>query len=254
MRVKLHGKTHVLEPGDAITIPPDTPHTPAARQRASPGRDPRPPRRRAPASTSFFERLGETRSTTASASRSRARRREVRARARRGGPRRAAEPEDPAADRARLARRRVHVRRRVGRRRAARGRLRHARRRHDLPGSGGSRVYIERPPGRRVHPPALQGPPALPPAHAHADRPTPSARTGSRARPTATCAARGIWTLSRERRRRHPRALRLARARRPPAAASSSRRSCGPPCAGTTTGRSPARWRASSPTRASVRS
>ena len=27
MRVKLHGRTHVLKPGEEITIPPDTPHT-----------------------------------------------------------------------------------------------------------------------------------------------------------------------------------------------------------------------------------
>ena len=27
MRVKLHGRTHVLNAGDEITIPPDTPHT-----------------------------------------------------------------------------------------------------------------------------------------------------------------------------------------------------------------------------------
>jgi quercetin dioxygenase-like cupin family protein/uncharacterized protein YndB with AHSA1/START domain len=57
MRVKLHGKVHVLKPGDEITIPPDTPHY------QKPGPEPRgririrlTPSAR---SDEFFERLAE---------------------------------------------------------------------------------------------------------------------------------------------------------------------------------------------------
>ena len=50
-------------------------------------------------------------------------------------------------------------------------------------------VYIDVKHGGRVHAAALQGPPALPPAHAHEDDRGGPPAPASTARPTATCAA-----------------------------------------------------------------
>ena len=60
---------------------------------------------------------------------------------------------------------------------------------------------------------------------------------------------RGVWTLTDAGRGRHARPLRLDGVRRPQAAAHAHARCCGRSSARTTTGRSPARWRAWSPTR-----
>ena len=99
--------------------------------------------------------------------------------------RRAPEPEDAAADRARRPqprRPRVRVRRRVARRCPARGRLRRARRRPDLPPVVEAGLH-RRPRRRRVHASALQGPAPVPPAHAHEDGPVrASARPAGRDR------------------------------------------------------------------------
>ena len=85
--------------------------------------------------------------------------------------------------------------------------------------SGGSRSTSTSPRRRREYTHQhFKGRLPVPPAHAHDGRSAPSARTCSRARPTATCAAPGSGRSARAK-RRHPPALRLARARRPQAAA-----------------------------------
>ena len=95
--------------------------------------------------------------------------------------------------------------------------------------------------------PALQGAPALPPAHALARRRARGAAHGDRRGRRRPARPRDVDADAD--RDRHPRALRLAGPRRPQAAARRSRRSCARSSAGTTTGPSRARWRASSPTR-----
>ena len=57
-------------------------------------------------------------------------------------------------------------------------------------------VYIDVRRRRRVHAPALQGPAAVPPAHAHEDRPAPSARTGLEVETDGDLRGTGIWTLT----------------------------------------------------------
>ena len=191
--------------------------------------------------------------TTASASRSRARRRDVRARPRRVRPRRPPEPEDPAAARPRCSTTEYTF---VDEWDVAARRPRTSSTRSPTARTypqWWKPVYIDVTHRRRVHPPALQGPPALPPAHAHADDRTPSARTRSQGETDGDLRGTGIWTLSANadggthvrfdwRVHADRRLLQAPHAR-----------SCAPPCAGTTTGRSPARSKGSSPTCASVR-
>ena len=93
-------QAHVLKPGDEITIPPDTPHTqqPGSKEQG------RIRIRLTPSARSdeFFERLARARLQPLRLPQA-ALGREVRARARRGRPRGPPEPEDPAADRARCS-------------------------------------------------------------------------------------------------------------------------------------------------------
>ena len=171
VRIKLHGKVHVLRAGDSIDDPARHAPLPAPRGRRH-GSRPRPPHAgRADRGVPRGARDDVAREAVQPCRLPEARRgRGVRARPRRVRLRRAAQPPDPEADGERAAqahRQRVHVRRRVGRPGPGRGRLRRARRRHHLPGVVEAGLH-RRHHRRRVHPPALQGSPPVPPAHAHA--------------------------------------------------------------------------------------
>ena len=137
MRLVVDGREHLLRAGEAMEVPPGTPH------RQLPGDDGSGRVRvqlRPAGAPRFLRRLARMAvdaSSTAGATRGRVARRRDRARLRRRGPRprpslRVQRALSAALLRARLAR--VPVRRRVGRRGAARGGVRGARRRPQLPG------------------------------------------------------------------------------------------------------------------------
>jgi len=87
--------------------------------------------------------------------------------------------------------------------------------------------------GRQRHPPALQGPAPVSPAHAHAHG-APRAPARDRGRDRRRPARARALDARAARERRHARALRLARARRPARCCACSRRCCARRCAGTT--------------------
>ena len=245
MRIKLRGKTYVLGPGDELTIPPDTPHTqlPAG---SGPGRV---RIRLTPSARSdeFFERLAQLDYNRFGYPKPVAAARfvtdlgDVRSR-------RPPEPAHPAAARQDDPRR-VRLQSTSGTCRR-RPRTSSTRSPTAAPTRTGGSPSTSTSARRRVHAPALQGPPAVPPAHAHPDvalrAPAPlQGETDGDLRGT------GIWTLTRTETGTH---VRFDWRVTPTAGCCGcSARSCARRCAGTTTGRSPARSRASSPTCASVR-
>ena len=183
MRVKLHGKMHVLGPGDEITIPPDTPHSRSPGARAGPDPHPpdaeRPQRRvlRAPrrarlqplrlpqarSGAKFVRELGEAGHAARPSLKTQQRLAAL------------LDSEYTFVDEWDVAA-------------AARGRLRRARRRHDLPAVVEAGLHRRR--ATTASTPTSTSRAACPTTCTRARaRRTPSARTGSRARPTATCAA-----------------------------------------------------------------
>ena len=127
----------------------------------------------------------------------------------------------------------------------ARGRLRRARRRHDLPALVEAGLH-RRQHRRRVHATSTSRAACRTTCTRGRGRRTPSARTRSRARPTATCAVPGCGRS----RAPGPAPTSASTGACTPTAgcSSSSPRSCAPRCAPTTTGRSPARSKGSSRT------
>ena len=152
--------------------------------------------------------------------------------------------------------RRVRLRRRVGRPRAAAAGLRRARRRPHVSRvveAGLHRGRGRRPAAdRRRLAPALQGQAAVPPAHDLADHgvraaaPRRRRRRGRPARPRRLDADRQGEAASRT-------SASTGRCSPTASCCARSRRCCARSSARTTTGRSPARWRAWSPTRSARR-
>ena len=193
MRLVVGGREHLLGPGQAMEVPAGTSH------RQLPGDEGhgrvRVQLRPAGRTEEFLERLAQL-SASAAFNRWRlpaaAGRRGARARLRRRRPRLAAAGRGAARRRGGAPAPRVErvpLRRRVGRRRASGRCLRGARRRSQLPGlvaaglpgrRGGGPAR-----GRHALAPALQGPPAVPPAHAARGSSRTSRRACSRSTSTA---------------------------------------------------------------------